>query len=544
MAEPGNMKARRWLTLGGWLLIVVALTAGFAHNFSEMWMRWFPAWDRTDLGLYDRIVEGESYYTHAPLVPIVSLVICVLLIRHTSIPVRPSRVLGSLVLAGSLLLHLTACLARVNFASGFAFIGVLAGLILLLWGRRALRRLWFPLALLVFLVPLPEVTIAQLNFRLKMFAADWGVRMVNLVGTVAERSGNRVFLHGNKSLVIANVCNGLRTLISLLAFGALYAYVCKLRGLWRIWLFAMSVPVAIVSNSLRVASLILVADIWDVETATSWYHDTSGILIFLFAFLMMFGLERLVLWLRKLVRRPAKVLPLFDGARRGPEDEDQWPNMVHSVRTARGWVAGAMLVLAASGAWWLNRAPPHVWGRHLVSRALPSDLVCEQGRWRGYDMRLSEQVLTVLGTRDYLLRRYVRPGEAPVDVAVIFSMDNRKGTHPPDLCLEGTGQEIIAKADLEVARSGDRDELPCRELLIQSGSKLYYFLYTYKCGQTYTRSFWRQQLTIFMNGMLNRNSSGALIRISTRVTGEVEAARRRAAEMLAVAAPHLDRGLP
>ena len=36
--------------------------------------------------------------------------------------------------------------ARVNFASGFAFIGVLVGLILLIWGDEALRRLWFPLS--------------------------------------------------------------------------------------------------------------------------------------------------------------------------------------------------------------------------------------------------------------------------------------------------------------------------------------------------------------------------------------------------------------
>ena len=76
------------------------------------------------------------------------------------------------------------------------------------------------------MVPLPEVSIAHLNFRLKMLAADWGVRLVNLTGILAERDGNRVFLEGDKSLVIANVCNGLRTLITVIAFGALYAYVC------------------------------------------------------------------------------------------------------------------------------------------------------------------------------------------------------------------------------------------------------------------------------------------------------------------------------
>ena len=44
------------------------------------------------------------------------------------------------------------------------------------------------------MVPLPEVTISQLNFRLKMWAAESGVRLADLVGIIAERSGNRLLL--------------------------------------------------------------------------------------------------------------------------------------------------------------------------------------------------------------------------------------------------------------------------------------------------------------------------------------------------------------
>ena len=68
----------------------------------------------------------------------------------------------------------------------------------------ALRRLWFPLALLLFMVPLPEVTIADLNFHLKMLATDWGVALASRFGAVAERMGNRVLLREGKMLVVAN----------------------------------------------------------------------------------------------------------------------------------------------------------------------------------------------------------------------------------------------------------------------------------------------------------------------------------------------------
>jgi exosortase len=264
----GDCRASTWPTIAAWISMILALAAAFGYNFSEMWHRWFPAWGRSGVSLYEAVTQGQSYYTHSPIVPLVSLIIIALLIRHTSIPTKPRPIIGLAVLLLALLFHLLSCLARVNFTSGFAFVVTLIGLVLFVWGSTALKRLWFPLLFLLFMVPLPEVSIAQLNFRLKIAAADWGVQMANFIGIITERSGNQVFLEGDKSMIIANVCNGLRTLISVMAFAALYAYICRLRGLWRIALFAMAIPVAVISNAVRIISLIIVAHIWDVEIAT------------------------------------------------------------------------------------------------------------------------------------------------------------------------------------------------------------------------------------------------------------------------------------
>jgi len=539
-------KRRRWAVAGAWALLLAGLTVAFANTFSEMWTRWFPAWHHKSWGLYDRIVTGESYYTHGPLMPAVSLLIAILLIRHTRIKVRPMPAAGFAVLGLSLLVHLTACLARVNFVSGFAFVGVLCGLVLALWGPMALRRLWFPLALLLFMVPLPDVSISNLNFRLKMMAAGLGVRLVGLLGVVAARSGNQVFLEGGKSVVIANVCNGLRTLISLLAFGALYAYVCRLRGLWRIGLFAMTIPVAVVSNAVRVVSLILVAHIWDVDTAVGWFHDFSGIFIFVLAFLLMFGLERTLLGVRRLLGRPAKIVPLFDGVRRSDEDDGQWSAMVSAAGSRVGWVAAFVVAASAGGAVWLNQSVPAQWDQQMVSRIVPRDIVLGGVAWRGYDHTLDDRTLAVLETRDYLYRRYIPTagGAAPMELTIVFSEDNRKGTHPPDLCIEGTGQDIIAMRDVVVSDVPGRGDLPCRELTVQSGDNRQYLLYTYKCGSDYTASFWRQQFVIFLNGLLRRNAAGALIRVSTPLEGDGDDAPQRLRELLRLAVPYLDKNLP
>lgn len=554
MEQIEQNNPRRWLTALLWLGLALALALSFAHNFAEMWVRWFPAWHRPNLSLYNRLMEGESYYTHAPLVPLVSLIIAVLLIRHTSIPVRPNYRWGFAVLCGSLLVHLLACLARVNFASGFAFIGALAGLVLLLWGAKALRRLWFPLALLFFMVPLPEVSIARLNFRLKMFAADWGVRLSDFFGVLVERRGNQVFLEGDKRLVIANVCNGLRTLISLLAFGALYAYVCRLRGFWRIFLFLCSVPVAVIANSVRIVTLIVVADIWNEKVATGWYHDFSGIFIFVLAFLLMFGLEKLILGAHELAGRRIKILPLFHGQLRGDDDADQWSTMARAAGGWRGGAAFALVALSALGAWWLNRTIPTSYAGELLDDAVPRSVLVDGVPWTidPYAQReLDQQTLTVLENPSYLLRLY-RPAsdgnEPAVELSVIFSKDNRKGVHPPDLCLEGGGQDIIAKGEVLLRHVGPLGDVDCRELIVQSRDSRQYFLYTYKCGSRYTTSFWVQQGVIFLNGLLNRNASGALIRawtpINSRDQDGLARARRRTQVILAQALPRLSKKLP
>ncbi|HUU59774.1 MAG TPA: exosortase/archaeosortase family protein, partial [Phycisphaerae bacterium] len=387
------------------LLLPLSLAAAYWHTLAAMWRRWFPAWGRTDLNLYHRMVDGESYYTHGPLMVLVSLVLAILLIRYTRIAVQPRGRLGGSVLAGSLLVHLVGGLARVNFVSAFSLIGALVGLILLLWGVSALRRLWFAVAILVFMVPLPEVTIADLNFRLKIFAADGGVRLANLVGVIAVRSGNQAFLEGDKSLVIANVCNGLRTLISLLAFGALYAYVCRLRGTWRIVLFLLTLPVAVVANAVRVVGLIVLADRFGVEAATGWFHDVSGLMIFAIALGMMFGLEKLILRIQLLRGRSGAVAPLFHEVRRGEGDRRQWSRL-QAPLARRGAAAAALLLLLTGGiSWHLHRTVSPSSQAGLLKEVLPDRLRVNGRLLRGHERSLDQRALALLETPDYLYRR-------------------------------------------------------------------------------------------------------------------------------------------
>jgi len=267
-------------------------------------------------------------------------------------------------------------------------------------------------------------------------------------------------------------------------------------------------------------------------------------MIFVLAFVLMFSLERVVLWFRRMIGHPAKILPLFHGKIREVEDRDQWSGLYHLVGRPAGYVCCAVLAAVAAGAWWLNRPGPPGLNQAMVATLMPETLTIGGRQLTSHAIELDEKTRTILEDPSYCYRRYYAEGAPAVYFCLLFSKDNRKGIHPPDLCLQGSGEGIVAKSDIDAGGIAGHASIPCRELIIDTRGGKEYFLYTYKCGNRYTRSFWLQQLTIFANGVINRNAGGALVRVSTPAGDDLGAARRRAVETLRAAVPHLDENLP
>ncbi|MCE5280272.1 MAG: exosortase C-terminal domain/associated protein EpsI [Planctomycetaceae bacterium] len=539
------MQMRRWQSVAVGAVLSCTAVAAYWTTLGGMWQRWYPAWGRADLGLIDRISEGESYYTHGPLMAVVSVAAALLLLRYTRIAVAPRRRAGAVVLcAGLLVLHL-GMLGRVSFISALSLPIVISGLILLLWGAEALKRLWFPVAILGFMIPLPEVTIAELNFRLKLVATDWGVRLAGLAGVTAVRSGNQAFLAGGQSLVVANVCNGLRTLLSLVAFGALFAYVSRLRGAWAALLFAMSIPVALASNALRIAALVVAASVLGVEAATGWFHDASGIGLLAVAMGLMFALERVLLEVRAKLSKAPLPQGRFSAVMAADSAGGQWSRLGHALCGRRALVAAGLLGLSAALTLWSARPLRNVLPA-ADSSLLASRVTIDGLRYDSYSLDLDERTLTILEHPSYCYRRYVpaKTTRPAMDVWLLLAGENRKGIHPPDLCLEGGSAGIIAKRDV-TAPCGGGEGIPCRELIVQDQERTYYYLYTYRFGRQYTRSYWHQQMRLLAGGLLGRPTQGALIRVSSIFeAAQLEQTRREAFAMLEQALPRLDAALP
>jgi len=136
------------------------------------------------------------------------------------------------------------------------------------------------------------------------------------------------------------------------------------------------------------------------------------------------------------------------------------------------------------------------------------------------DHQLPELALVVLQTRDYLYRIYRTPhGSSHVELLIVFSANNRKGTHEPEVCLEGSGYQITHQGVRVIDVEPDWP-VEMREIITEKQGREMYHLYVYKAGDVFTTSFFRQQLTIFLNGLVGGQSGGALIRFDVPIAGD------------------------
>ncbi|MBN2121199.1 MAG: exosortase/archaeosortase family protein, partial [Candidatus Omnitrophica bacterium] len=122
--------------------------------------------------------------------------------------------------------------------------------------------------------------------KLKIMATQAAVFLVNLIGIEAVRAGSAINYPGGQ-LMVGDPCSGLRSLITFLALGALFTQFTNASALRRGTLFISTIPIALFSNFIRLAFLVLVGFIYGEKAATGFLHDSSGLLVFVLGF---FGL--------------------------------------------------------------------------------------------------------------------------------------------------------------------------------------------------------------------------------------------------------------
>jgi exosortase len=205
---------------------------------------------------------------------------------------RPS-VWGLVLIAASLVMFLAGTLGAELFLTRLSIIGVLAGAILFVWGRDHFRTLLFPLAFLLFMIPLPSIIFNQVAFPLQLLASRVGETAISAAGIPVLREGN-VLVLANTKLEVAEACSGIRSLMSLLMLAIVLGYFTERRVGARVVLALAAVPIAIVANASRVAGTGMASHWLGPAAAEGFFHTFSGWLMFVVAFVGLLAVQRLL----------------------------------------------------------------------------------------------------------------------------------------------------------------------------------------------------------------------------------------------------------
>lgn len=186
-----------------------------------------------------------------------------------------------------------------------SFVVMLAALALVFLGAAQLRRLWFALFFLCFMVPLPAPFVDALTQPMKIAVSMVAEQILYALGYPISRTGVTIQI-GPYQLLVADACAGLQTLFTLEAMGLLYLNLVRHASAFRnLALVVLIVPLSFAANVVRVCVLSLVTYHFGDAAGQGFMHGFAGMVLFISALLLIIGTDALL----RLVSRdkPAQV---------------------------------------------------------------------------------------------------------------------------------------------------------------------------------------------------------------------------------------------
>ncbi|MDA0373125.1 MAG: exosortase/archaeosortase family protein [Planctomycetota bacterium] len=263
---------------------------------TPMWMLGLPlavAYLGSLVWVWDMWFFREAYYSHGPLV-----VLAVMWLVHdrrrewqrAASSVDPR---GWWLLGPALAMHAIGGALTIDSLSAASLVPAIAGLVWLGQGRARLGALLSILGLLLFAIPTPLVIQSRMAFELKEWAVEGGLLLAQLLGVGAERVGSEVRIPGQSgSLIVADACSGLRSLVALITLGyGIAFFMGPQRGIRRWAILAAAAPVAVATNAVRIGAICVLASGYGTEFASTTGHDWISGAVWLVDLGLLLGLD-------------------------------------------------------------------------------------------------------------------------------------------------------------------------------------------------------------------------------------------------------------
>jgi exosortase len=250
--------------------------------------------------------EDENY-SHGLLIPfVIGYILWAERGRLAVLERRPRVLWGAAGAAAALVMLWVGTAGAELFTQRASLVLLLAALAVYFWGWRMLRAVAVPLFLLALAIPVPTILFNKVAFPLQLFAsrcAVWAMRMFDIP---VLREGNVIELYPlgsttTKKLEVVEACSGIRSLMTLVTLAVVFAYftgpsdegggrrLARFRSLRAALIVLAAVPIAIVTNAARVSGTGILARFYGTEVADGFFHEFSGWVIYVVAFLLLFA---------------------------------------------------------------------------------------------------------------------------------------------------------------------------------------------------------------------------------------------------------------
>jgi len=157
---------------------------------------------------------------------------------------------------------------------------------LLCYGFAALRAGAFPLLFLLLMVPLPDVVLNWGIHALQEGSTEIAYLIFQGVGVPVWRHGFLLSVPG-VTIEVAKECSSIRSSTALFITCLLAAHL-YLRTGWKMLLFVLlSIPLSVLKNGIRIATLTLLSIYVDPGFLTGSLHRKGGFVFFLMALLIL-----------------------------------------------------------------------------------------------------------------------------------------------------------------------------------------------------------------------------------------------------------------
>jgi exosortase D (VPLPA-CTERM-specific) len=404
----------------------------------------------------------------------------------------------------------------------FAVLGVCWSIL----GRRKLGVTFFPLLLLLTAFPPPNYLYSRMTLSMQLISTWVGAEFLHALGIPAFREGNVIDM-GFTQLEIVAACSGLRFLIPLMIVGLVLTYYFRTAWWRRVLLMAMTLPLAIVMNGLRIGISGVLARRFGSAVLEGPAHDIMGWTMFAISSLCLFG------WMRLLKPTGERLLAPFPSPGSGPTKSR--PLLAPAL-------TGLFLLVAASGyLHYLSMTP---------NRPTAGDLSAFPTRfegWEGRRLALEQRVVDELDFTDYVQIDYRNPQGRTLDFYVAWYESQSKGEsiHSPETCLRGGGWHFVRSGAAEMEISGFGPVRLNRAFLEQGGQRMLCYFWFPARGRRLVNGLELKIYTMWDSLTLHR-TDGALVRLITPLySGEDEGdGEERLNSFLKHALPVLESVLP